>query len=181
MHLKALLQTIFILILPCNFVVECAENVCKENPIELNIENADVIIAGTVRKLNKNYSDSIYGAYVQIHRVIKGHNQVYDIFNLKIENRNDPIERANRNLAKRTNKLTINGNILFINNFGSGFICESNVKPHDVRIFLLSIDKHKNLYLNSSLIQPILAKAKNLNTYIENEYYEDTKSKLKTN
>lgn len=60
--------------------------------------------------------------------------------------------------SKRTNKLLINGNLLFVRNFGSESICESHVKPNDVRVFLMRFerglfDDEPRVFLNSSLIR----------------------------
>ena len=144
---------------------------CKEKPIELNVENAEIILTGTVRKLERNYSQMQYGAYIEVHRIIKGHIQIYELFNLNF-NENE----MQKNLTKRTSKQSIYGHILFINNFGDPRICDSIVKPHDVRIFMLGIDSNQRLYLNSSLVQPTLTKIRNLNIVSENEHTFDIKS-----
>ena len=143
---------------------------CKEKPLEQNIENADVIFAGTVRKLERNYSSVHYSALIEIHRIIKGYHLVYDIVYANIDSQRLFVDGQNRPiLARRTsaNKLVINGHVIYVNNFGSNAICESKVKPNDVRIFLLSMDKQRKLYLNSSLVQPTLTKLRNLNAIVE--------------
>lgn len=63
-----------------------------------------------------------------------------------------------KNKPKRHDKLLINGNLIYVRNFGSGSICESDVKPNDVRVFLLKVerslyDDEPHLSLNSSLIR----------------------------
>ena len=146
------------------------QELCVERPIELNVENADVILTGTVRKIERNYSDHQYAAYIEIHRIIKGHHQINEIFNMNSEN----IE-IQRSLSKRTNRQSINGQIIFIYNFGDKLICDAIVKPHDVRIFMLSVDSFQRLYLNSSLIQPTLKKLRNLNIVSQNEHTYDIK------
>lgn len=45
---------------------------CLEKPLEENIKNADVILTGLVRRLERNYSEQSYSAYIQIHRILKG-------------------------------------------------------------------------------------------------------------
>jgi len=146
------------------------QELCVERPIELNVENADIILTGTVRKIERNYSEYQYAAYIEIHRIIKGHHQINELFNMNMEN----IEIRN-SLSKRTNRQSINGQIIFIYNFGDRSICDSVVKPHDVRIFMLSIDSFQRLYLNSSLIQPTLKKLRNLNIISQNEQTYDIK------
>lgn len=134
---------------------------CKESPLEVNIDQADVIIAGTVRKLERNYSKETYAAYVQIHRVIKGQNLLIDFLNIKLDNNLVDSNANTKLLIKRTNKIVVNGNLVHVKNFGSKIICESNVKPNDVRIFLLEMDSNNRmLYLKSSLIKTTLAKSK---------------------
>lgn len=152
---------------------------CRERPIEVNIENADIILAGTVRKIERNYSQSTYAAYIQIHRIIKGHSQVYEILNMNYDSFfdiNGGILNNHKNLVKKNqSKNVINGKILYVSKFGSKEICESSVKPHDVRIFLLGVDSHKSIYLNSSLIQPRLMRAKPKNSItMSGEYFDDS-------
>ena len=147
---------------------------CKEKPIELNVENADVILTGTVRKIERNYSQQQYGAYIEIHRIIKGHDQIYEIYNMNYENAFS-IEMQ-KNLSKRTNRNSINGHVIFVYNFGNLQICEAVVSPHDVGIYLLSIDAQNRLYLNSSVIKPILTKVNNLNVISANENTYDIKT-----
>ena len=74
-----------------------------------------------------------------------------------------------KSLSKRTNRQSINGQIIFIYNFGDKRICDSLVRPHDVRIFMLSVDNYQRLHLNSSLIQPTLKQLRDLNIVSENE------------
>lgn len=145
-----------------NFVVECGNVLCREKPLEQNIHNADVIITGMVRKLERLYSESIYGAYVQIHRILKGFDQMNDFLrqtSATIDDSSNSREKfSNKFLAKRTNKMSlINGNVLFVKNFGSSSICESHVKPNDVRVFLLKLvsenKDERSIYLNSSLVK----------------------------
>lgn len=163
-----LILLIIIIVINISLVVPVSQ-ACKEKPIELNVDNADIILAGTVRKLERNYSLTQYGAYVEVHRVIKGNHLIYDVYNTVYEN---PYQiEMQKNLSKRTHRQqnSISGQIIFVYNFGDTNICSSKVSPHDVRIFLLSVDTYKRLYLNSSLIEPTLTKARNLNTISENE------------
>ena len=154
-------------LLVCFLTASEALKQCKEKPIEQNIDNADVIISGTVRKLERNYSFNLYSALVEVHRIFKGHQQVNDLLSFNLEN--SLAKDIQRNLTKRTSKFIINGHLLNLYNFGSIEICESNVRPHDVRIFLLTISRQKRLTLNSSLIIPTLTSLRNLNTLIENQ------------
>ena len=147
-----------------------SSQLCRDDYIGDNIERADIILAGTVRNLNRNFSSEKYGAMLEIHRIIKGRVLIYDIFNLKmeyIENRRLRLKSSNPQKQKR---LTVNGNTLFVHNFGDSKFCQSDVKPHDVRIFLLTVDDEKQLHLSSSVIQPISKDLRNLNSLYENQF-----------
>ena len=157
------------------FVVEiqCTSKTCKEKPIEQNIENADVILVGTVRKLERNYSFNLYVALIEVQRIFKGHQQINDLLSFNLEN--SLVKDIQRNLTKRTNKFAVNKHFLQIYNLGSNEICESNVRPHEVRIFLLNVSKQKRLNLNSSLIPTTLTTLRNLNTLIDNKNSENAR------
>ena len=51
---------------------------CRESPLDENIRNADVIVTGMVRRLERNYSGNSYGAHIQIHRILKGTNRLIE-------------------------------------------------------------------------------------------------------
>ena len=53
---------------------------CKENTIIKNVDNADIIIAGVVKNVVTNRIDPMYGSYIKINRIIKGHNYINEIF-----------------------------------------------------------------------------------------------------
>lgn len=143
---------------------------CRERPIEENFLQADIIITGTVKSLERNASRSHkhmtpYSAQIQIHRIIKGYDLVFKLLNINVEQLS-AVEQANKRnklFAKRTSKLSMNGNLVTVRNFGEKSICESNVKPHDVRIFPLRVDVKNNnqLYLSSSLIKVKSGNVKN--------------------
>lgn len=137
-------------------------NVCRENYIEENINKADVILAGIVKKIEQKYSDEKYVALVEIHRIIKGRKTTYELFNLRMFHSRSEQER------KKTKRRTVNGNKILIHNFGNKEICESDVKPNDVRIFLLSEENGK-LFVNSSLIQPTSKGQRNLNSLFDSQ------------
>lgn len=70
-----------------------------------------------------------------------------------------PSEYLVVNYKSKRNKV-VNGNLLYVRNFGSPSICESDVKPNDVRVFLLKLeqlDDHDEtsyyLSLNSSVVR----------------------------
>ena len=172
---------------------------CKEKPIEQNVENADVIFVGTVRKIDRNYSHHIYDAFVQIHRIIKGHPQIYELVSSNYEYAKYIADNERsltsseallfRNVTKRAaTKFTVNGHVVTITNFGSKQICDSHVTPNDIRVFMLTLESNphqqhhqyyaKRLVLNSSLIHTKLNSPTNLNSFIESENFEDVKSKL---
>jgi hypothetical protein len=143
---------------------------CKEKPIEESIQKADIILAGIVRKLIRNYSSELYSAQIQIHRIIKGHSLVYELFNALSYNYNIREEHKlslMKSFDKRTLKLVLNGQTIHVNNFGSPLICDSDVRPHDVRVFLLVVDKKMNVYLNSSILRPQLSRTRSLNALID--------------
>ncbi|CAF0717274.1 unnamed protein product [Brachionus calyciflorus] len=136
--------------------------ICRESSIEENVVKSDVIISGIVRKLERDYSKQTYGAYIQIHRVIKGNAFISDNFNVSFEK----IDYK----TKRTHRASLPSGLLNVRNFGSEKICDSNVKPNDIRIFLLRFDqKQKNLLLNSSVIKITLSKMQNFEL-IDNNY-----------
>lgn len=137
-------------------------NICRENYIEENINNADVILAGIVKKIEQKYSDEKYVALVEIHRIIKGRKKTYELFNLRMFHSRSEQER------KKTRRRTVNGNKILIHNFGNKEICESDVKPNDVRVFLLSEENGK-LFVNSSLIQPTSREQRDLNSLFDSQ------------
>lgn len=149
-----------------------SSKVCREKYVDENIANADIILSGTVRKVERNYSSDLYGALIEIHRIVKGREKVYDLFDLKIDDEDNHLRLKTKKNIKR---VTVNGNTIFVLNFGSPNICESNVKPHDVRIFMLRIDSSKQLFLNSSIIQPISKELRNLNSLFENQFTDRCK------
>lgn len=53
-------------------LVDSNAHFCLEKPLEENIKNSDVILTGLVRRLERNYSEQGYSAYIQIHRILKG-------------------------------------------------------------------------------------------------------------
>lgn len=173
---------------------------CKERAIEQNVENADVIFVGTVRKIDRNYSHHIYDAFVQIHRIIKGHPQIYELVSSNYEyakyiSDNERSLTSSeallfRNVTKRAaTKFTVNGHVVTITNFGNKQICDSHVTPNDIRVFMLTLESNphqqqhhhhqyyaKRLVLNSSVIHTRLNSLTNLNSFIESENFEDVKS-----
>ena len=160
-----------ILILISLFRLEHGFKICKEKYIEQNIESADVILVGTVRQIERNYSSDLYGASIEIHRIIKGRAQVYELFNMNFNDNTNQNKRLKlKSKKEHFKRFTVTGNSIFAYNFGATDICESNVKPNDVRIFLFGIDDSKKLYLNSSVIQPISKELRNLNSLYENQF-----------
>lgn len=167
---------------------------CLENPIQQNIENADVILVGGVRQIERNHSNGMFDSLVQIHRIIKGHHLIYELLSLNYESarRDEPNHRNHPHLVKKLsqvnvtqrerrsiNKFTINGQHLTVHNMGNKKICDASAKPNDVRIFLLGYDAAtRHLVLNSSLIKAELNKMINLNAFIENENYDEVKCNL---
>jgi hypothetical protein len=150
-----------------------SSNICKESYIEDNINSADVVLAGAVTNIERS-QDEKFVALVEIHRIIKGRKEIYDLFDLKLE-LNESKQGPEKKKFKRR---TVNGNKIFIYNFGNKQICDSSVKPKDVRIFLLSI-QNEQLFLNSSLIQPISKELRNLNSMFESQFSERCKLTLK--
>jgi hypothetical protein len=145
-------------------------NKCRESrPAEESFLAAHIIVTGTVRKIERNYSQATYAASVQIHRILKGYELVYDLLNINTAAAAEASSSSNSNLfhlaekrdkllAKRTSKFaSINGNFMLVRNFGSAAFCDSHVKPNDVRIFLLKVNSRKEIYLASSLIRVFLA------------------------
>ncbi|RNA43443.1 hypothetical protein BpHYR1_039739 [Brachionus plicatilis] len=141
---------------------------CIEKPIELRVENAEVICSGIVRKVDWNHSDQTYGAFVQLNNIVKGASLLNDHLNISLDNkdsmRTKPIDKAD------TWK-----NLVYIKDFGSK-ICESDVRTNDVRIFLVKFDaKKKHLVLNSSLIRISPVKTQNFEIISNNFNFNFTK------
>lgn len=65
-------QLIKLLIVVSTFLSNVNASICREKTLDENIKNADVIITGLVRRLERNYSESTYSAFIQIHRILKG-------------------------------------------------------------------------------------------------------------
>jgi hypothetical protein len=149
----------------------CIKDFNNRRTIEASIEQADVIIAGQVRRVdsyspeNHTLFNTSYGAFIQINRIIKGQTLLYDILNrvnskkLKSKKREfDSILNKNntKQSLKRTKKYSIIGNMVYVKNFGNLSICVSRVEQNDFRIFLLSYDSSKkSLMLDSSLVESI--------------------------
>ena len=174
---------------------------CKEKAIELNLAQADIVIAGVVRRLEPRHilTDKPYGAYIQIHRVIKGHIPLYDLLSAKWPNEqqikavNDEsdvvsdisMQVANRSSGgselKRMKKFSAIGSTVFVRNMGSALICNSKVKVNDYRVFLLRFDSDRqHLYLNSSVIQANLSPSSRLKSsqyQLEDIFQEEPKCK----
>lgn len=152
---------------------------CREDYIDQNIQKADIILVGTVQKLEHNYTSNLYGALIEIHRIIKGRLQIYEMFNLKLEYMENKQTRlrlkSGNSSGQKAKRLTVNGNTLIVYNFGSSEICASDVKPNDAGVFLLKIDEQKKLKLSSSIIQPISKELRNLNSLYENQYTDRCK------
>lgn len=164
---------------------------CIEKPIEQNIKNADVILSASVLsiipKLDMSDADQTYSASIRVNSVIKGHGILNEIITLSksssllMRSYMNEVSTQRYSLEDHrltTNRLlTLNGNIFHVNNFGSTHICDSNVKLNDIRVFLLTVDQMKNLYLNSSLIHPTLERFKNSNIFAKNVNFDVIKCK----
>ena len=171
----------------------------KKSPSNRTWRTRTSIFVGTVRKIDRNYSHHIYDAFVQIHRIIKGHPQIYELVSSNYEYAKYIADNERsltsseallfRNVTKRAaTKFTVNGHVVTITNFGSKQICDSHVTPNDIRVFMLTLESNphqqhhqyyaKRLVLNSSLIHTKLNSPTNLNSFIESENFEDVKSEL---
>lgn len=164
---------------------------CIEKPIEQNIRNADVILSGSVLNINTKVdmsdTDQTYSASIRVNSVIKGHSILNEIItlsksaNMLMKSYIHDVSTQQHSLVDHhltTNRLlTLNGNILHVNNFGSTRICDSQVKLNDIRVFLLSVDQMRNLYLNSSLIHPTVERFKNSNIFAKNVNFDVIKCK----
>jgi len=149
-----------------------SSKICREKYVDENIANADAILAGAVKKIEPSHSGGFYGARIEIYRIVKGREKIFNLLNLTIDDDDSQLRLKKRKNPKR---LIINGHVINVNNFGSRNICESDVKPNDVRIFLLTIDSNKQLFLNSSVIQPISKELRNLNSLFENQFTDRCK------
>lgn len=153
MSLKHLIK-IFIIFLIFKL---CEFKSCKENTIIKNVENADVIIAGVVKDVVTNEIDHMYGSYIKINRIIKGHNFINEILNIKFERKKKLLKKSlhsilyNNNNQINQNELA-NSSYLYVRNFGHENICVSNININEAGIFLLRINYKKELFLNSSII-----------------------------
>lgn len=154
-----------------------ASKVCKENYIDVNIAKADVILAGTVKKLDRNYSNELYAAQIEIHRIMKGRARVYDLLNLEFTPDENKHLRLKSNQIKKK-RITFSGDTIQVYNFGSPDICESNVKPHDVGIFLVTIDENEKFILSSSVVPPVSKELRNLHSLFENQFTDRCKRLL---
>jgi hypothetical protein len=131
---------------------------CKENTIIKNVDNADIIIAGVVKNVVTNRIDPMYGSYIKINRIIKGHNYINEILNIKF-NKIKLIKKSLHNSLYNDNQNDlINSSFLFVKNFGHESICVSHLNVNEAGIFLLRINKKKELFLNSSIIKIIYRK-----------------------
>lgn len=142
---------------------------CIEKPIELRVENADVILSGVVRKIDWNNSEKAYSAFVQPYHIIKGASLV---------NYTNNISLISENLTWSSTKTDIWKDLFKVKNFGSE-ICDSNVKLGDIRVFLLKFDSiSKELALNSSLIRISPVKIQNFEIISNNFNLNFTKCKI---
>jgi hypothetical protein len=139
----------------------CELKSCKENTIIKNVENADVIIAGVVKDVVLNEMDHILGSYIKINRIIKGHNYINEILNIKFDKKKRLIKKSLHNILYNNHinqKDSNNSSYLYVRNYGHENICNSQLKINEVGIFLLRINYKKELFLNSSIINIIYKK-----------------------
>lgn len=142
---------------------------CTEKPMELRMVNADVIFSGVVRKIDWNNSEKVYSAFVQPYHLIKGTSLI---------NFTNSMSLRSENLTWSSTKTDIWKDLVNIKNFGSD-MCDSNVRPGDVRIFLLKFDSiSKELTLNSSLIRISPVKIQNFEIISNNFNFNYTKCKI---
>jgi hypothetical protein len=158
-----MLKIITILIVTQIVIINCDntknETLCLENEGKVNIYNADLIISGIVRRLDRNYASLTYGAFIQIHRILKGHQLATKLISKMKEKKE--IHNNDDDYSHNTNLL--NGHTIFVNNFGSHTICDSNVRPHQIGIFLLKFNYLDHTFnLNSSIINIVLPKLNSL-------------------
>ena len=127
---------------------------CKENGIVKNVENADLILAGTIKDHAIYLPDS---AIIKINRLIKGHNQLLEILNDNNQNQYDRTRRIRKKVKSirqsTFRKILNNSSYILVKNFDQNF-CVSRLKQEDSAVFLIKIDySTKEFYLNSSIVR----------------------------
>lgn len=166
---KYLFIAVFFII--CTLLQATSQTNCIEKLLELRVENADVISSGVIRKIDRNHSDRTYEALVELNHVTKGAAILNSHFNMSFD-------KKDLMLTKSINEADTWKNLVIIKNFGSS-ICESNVKPGDVRIFFLKSDLNsKEMTINSSLIQITPVKTQNFEIISSNFNLNFTKCKV---
>ncbi|XP_041377630.1 agrin-like isoform X2 [Gigantopelta aegis] len=109
------------------------QTACREETLELREEHANVVISGTVREIIPDSNgDKMYKSGIEVKRVFKGNSIVDSVTNFE-----DPVSRHK---------------MLMVEGFGDSSICDSEVRPHDTRIFLLNKGSNGALKLNSSIV-----------------------------
>ena len=124
---------------------------CREDPLEYREEQANVVISGTVREIIPDSNgDKIYKSGIEVKRVFKGNSIVDSVTNFE-----DPVTHHK---------------MLVVEGFGDQALCDSDVRPHDTRIFLLNRGSNGVLKLNSSIVPITLVNLEHTDALVKGKF-----------
>jgi len=124
---------------------------CKEKPLDVREENADIIFTGTVKSLEPDTDTlgkdsaipsrgggSLQLAQVEVKRVLKGSNILEEI----------PVVYTTGNYLLSQRRMVLLGGV------GRTDVCVGDARLHDTSIFFARLDKERDrLVLNASLLR----------------------------
>ena len=126
---------------------------CHEKALELREEEANVVMSGTIRELYPDWQHpKMFKGEVEIKRVFKGDNEI----------RSMPGMAHARRLFRKM--VTVDG-------FGDPRICDSKVRRHDTRIFLLKKKENGELKLESSVVRLTLPNIEQADAAVKGKFF----------
>lgn len=153
-HSLPIKQAIFLIIfLAPHLVKGFYKKGCHEKALEQREEEANIVMTGTVRELYPDWQHpNMYKGEVEIKRVFKGTNSIRQM---------PGMHNARRFFRK----------MVMVDGFGDPKICDSKVRRHDTRIFLLKKDDNGKLHLGSSVVRLTLPNIEQADAAVKGEVF----------
>lgn len=144
------LVSVFLAVLGVNYLALGAKlsyRDCREERLHLREDTSDVIVTGTVEKVDRHADDQEYGAQIIVKRVIK-------------------YPKPEAGFDARP------GKVIRVEGFGNEAICDHHIKVKDSRVFLLKISSKRQLRLNATLLRITVPNLERIAAVVKGETYK---------